>query len=404
MAIKRKFCLLAGSAMLLASTAAWSAEIHGRSSTQFLWYNDIFTEQKQAEFGEYLNLSVSKIDKDNKLTFQGYGRVTQDVRNGEGLNGRLYYLYGDYRDLYNKVDLRFGRQFVNYAAGTALIDGGKIDLKNVGPVAFSVMGGRNVFFDLNGEGTRSHDFAWGAAAYLNGYKYTDAELSYFMKLDQDGVARDQIGFSGKQYWNSFKGYLDTRFDLPSETFTELLVGAKYFPMASLVLTAEWYQSYPTFDSTSIYSIFAVDRYQEALVRADYTINDKLSVNAGYTRQFYGEGNDASDVVEVGCRIRPIESVRLDLNYDHNNGYGGNLNGGSAEITYTPIKPLEVAAGLQYDVYAFDRSTGDATARKYWFGGKYKLARNMSASVRAEDNVNAMYKSDWQGRVVFNYDF
>src|SRR6185369_10327762 len=145
--------------LLLTATSVRAVEIHGRSSTQFLWFNDIFTEKKQAEFGEYLNLSVTKIDKDDKLSFQGYGRVTQDARNGEGINGRLYYLYGDYRDLYDKVDLRFGRQFVNYAAGSALIDGGKVDLKNVGPVAFSVMGGRNVFFDLNGEGTRSHDFA-----------------------------------------------------------------------------------------------------------------------------------------------------------------------------------------------------------------------------------------------------
>ena len=404
MTCKRFFCLLASVVFVLASTSAWSAEIHGRSSTQFAWFNDIFTGNKQAEFGEYLNLSITKIDPDGKLSFQGYGRVTEDIRNGEGINGRLYYLYGDYSNLYDKVDIRLGRQFVNYAAGSALIDGGKIDLKNVGPIGFSVMGGRNVFFDLNGEATRDHDFAWGAAAYLNGFKNTDAEISYFMKLDQDGVARDQIGGTFKQYFNSFKVYANTRFDLPSETFTELLVGAKYFPLANLILTAEWYQSYPTFDSTSIYSIFAVDRYQEALVRADYTINDKLSVNAGYTRQFYGEGSDASDVIEIGCRIRPIDKVVLSLNYDHNNGYGGNLNGGTAEVTYTPIKPLDLAAGLQYDVYAFDRSTGDETARKYWLGGKYKLAGNMSASVRVEDNVNAQYKSDWQGRVVFNYDF
>lgn len=195
MALTRMFCLLLGAIMLFASSAAWSTEIHGRSSTQFTWFNDIFTDKKQVEFGEYLRLSITKIDKDNKLSFQGYGRLTQDVRNGDGLNGRLYYLYGDYSNLFDKVDIRLGRQFVNYAAGSALIDGGKIDLKNVGPVAFSVMGGRNVFFDLDGEATRDRDFAWGAAANLYGYRNTDAELSYFMKLDQDGVARDQIGGS-----------------------------------------------------------------------------------------------------------------------------------------------------------------------------------------------------------------
>lgn len=403
MAFKRKFCLLAGSTMLLASTAAWSAEVHGRSSTQFQWYNDIFTDKKVAEFGEYLNLSITKIDKAEKFSIQGYGRITQDVRNGDGLNGRLYYLYANYRDLYDKVDLRFGRQFVNYAAGSALIDGGQIELKNVGPLAFSVMGGRNVFFDLTGEGTRDRDFAFGAAVNLAGYKNTDAELSYFMKFDQDGVARDNLGASFKQYlFNSLKVYGNARFDMASETFSEVLAGVKYFPIADLVLTGEWYQSYPTFDSTSIYSVFAVSRYQEGVFRADYTINDMFSVNAGYSRQDY-EGDDA-DVFEVGCRIRPIDNLQLNLNYDRRSGYGGKLNGGIAEVIYEPIKPLELAAGMHFDVYQRDRITGEETARKYWAGAKYKIAQNMSASIRVEDNVNARYKSDWQGRAAFNYNF
>ena len=403
MACKRMFCLLTATVMLLASTVAWSAEIHGRSSTQFLWFNDIFTDKKQAEFLEYLNLSITNVDKAGKLSFQGYGRINQDVRGGQGFDGRLYYLYGDYRDLYDKVDLRFGRQFVNYAAGTALIDGGKIELKNVGPVAFSVMGGRNVIFDLTGEITRSKDFAFGVAGYLTGYRSTDAELSYFMKFDKDGVARDQLGASFKQYlFNSLKVYGNTRFDLPSETFSEVLAGVKYFPIAALVMTGEWYQSYPTFDSTSIYSVFAVSRYQEGVFRADYAINDNISVNIGYSKQDY-EGGDA-DVFGVGCRIRPIEPLNVTLNYDHRNGYGGRLNGGIAEVAYEATKKLEVAGGIHYDVYERDKVTGEETARKYWLGGKYKIRDNMSASVRAEDNVNARFKNDYSGRVAFNYDF
>lgn len=388
---------------LLAASTAWSAEVHGRSSTQFQWFNDYFTGNKQAEFAEYLNLSITNIDKAGKFSIQGYGRATVDVRNGEGLNGRLYYLYGDYRDLFDKVDIRLGRQFVNYAAGSALIDGGQIQLKNIGPVAFSVMGGRNVFFDLNGEGTRSNDFAFAVAANLAGFKSTDAEISYFMKFDKDGVARDTLGASFKQYlFNSLKVYANTRFDFASETFSEVLTGVKYFPTSNLVLTGEWYQSYPTFDSTSIYSVFAVNRYQEAVFRIDYTFNDMFSVNAGYNWQDY-EG-DTADVVEVGCRIRPIEMVQLNLNYDHRNGYGGSMDGGIAEIIVEPIKPLELSAGIHFDVYERDRVTGEETARKYWFGGKYKFARNMSASVRIEDNVNARTSEDWRGRVAFNYDF
>lgn len=403
MAFKRMFCLLTGAIMLFASSAAWSAEIHGRSSTQFTWFNDIYTDQKQAEFGEYLRLSITKIDKDNKLSFQGYGRLTQDVQNGQGMNGRLYYLYGDYSNLFDKVDIRLGRQFVNYAAGSAIIDGGKIDLKNIGPIAWSFMGGRNVFFDLDGEATRSHDFAWGVAAYLNGFRNTDAELSYFMKLDQDGIARDQFGGSFKHYLlNSLKVYGNARFDMPSETFTEVLAGVKYFPRADLVLTGEWYQSYPTFDNTSIYSVFAVSRYQEGVFKVDYTLNDMISLNAGYSRQVYDAAN--ADVFEFGCRIRPIENLSLTFNYDHRNGYGGDLDGGMVDVYYDLTKKLELAGGFHYDVYERDKVTGDETARKYWLGGKYKINDIMSASVRVEDNVNERYEEDWSGRAAFNYDF
>lgn len=403
MAYKRIFCMLAGTALLLASTVAWSAEIHGRSSTQFTWFNDIFTEKKQAEFGEYLSLSVTKIDKDNQLSLQGYGRLTQALNDGKDTNGRLYYLYADYSNLFDKVDIRLGRQFVNYAAGSALIDGGKVELKNVGPLAFSLMGGRNVVFGFDGETTRSKDFALGVAGYLAGYRNTDAELSYFIKLDKDGIARDQVGASFKQYLlNSLKVYGNTRFDLPSESFSEVLAGIKYYPVASLVLTGEWYQSYPVFDSTSIYSVFAVSRYQEGVFRADYMISDRFSANFGYSKQDF-EG-DGADVIEVGCRIRPLEHLSVALNYDRRKGYGGNLDGGIAEVSYEATKQLEVAGGVHYDVYERDKVTGEETARKYWLGGKYKFMDNMSASVRVEDNVNARYSEDWTGRVVFNYDF
>jgi len=403
MALKRTFCLLTGLSILFASSAAWSAEVHGRSSTQFQWFTDYVTGDKHADLAEYLNLSITKIDADGKLSFQGYGRGDQDFR-GEALNGRLYYLYGDYTNLFNVADIRLGRQFINYAAGTALVDGGKIDLKNIGPVAFSVMGGRNVIFNLDGEASNSHDYVWGLAANLAGYKNTDAELSYFQKLDQDGIARAQLGGTFKQYlFNSLKVYGNARFDLTSDSFSEVLAGVKYYPTSNLILTGEWYQSYPLFDNSSIYSVFAVDRYQEGVFRADYILNEKFSLNAGYSRQMYGEGPNAN-VYEIGTHFRPIPALQVGLNYDFQDGNGDLLNGGGAEVTYEPIKPLELAAGIQYDVYQRDQATGRDTARKYWAGAKYKLNKSMSASLRVEDNVNFQYTDDWSGRAAFNYDF
>jgi len=385
-----------------------AADIHGRSSTQFLWFNDIFTNKTQDEIAQYLQIGVTNIDKGGKFSIYGYGRGSQDLTNGDGVNGRLYYLYLDYRDLLGKVDIRAGRQFVNIAAGNAIIDGARIDLKNVGPVALTVLGGRNVVFGLNGEISHSGDAVFGVAGSLVGFKNTDLEMGYFAKWNSgtDGPARETLGASFKQYlFNNLKLYADARYDLYGEVFSEVLAGVKYFPTPKLVLTGEWYQSFPTFDADSIFVVFAVDRYQEGVFRADYTINDRISLNAGYSRQDYGDDGMA-DVYQIGCRLRPVEPVTVNLAYDKRHGFNGSLDGGIIDVSYDATKSLQLAAGLQFDVYTREdiATIGHEIARKYWGGAKYKLAKDMSASFRIEDDVNRSFSNDWQGRVVFNYDF
>ena len=394
--------------ILLVATDSMAVEIHGRSSTQFLWFNNIFNDRAQDEIAQYLQIGITNIDKAGKLSIYGYGRGSQDLTNGNGVNGRLYYLYLDYRDLFNKVDIRAGRQFVNLSAGSAIIDGGKIDVKNIGPVALTVLGGRNVIFGLNGELGNSGDAVFGVAGNLVGFRHTSLEMSYMAKWTggSDGPARETLGGSFDQYlFNSLKLYANARYDLYADVFSEVLAGAKYFPIPNLILTGEWYQSYPTFDADSIYAVFAVNRYQEGVFRADYRINDMFSVNAGYSRQDYGDDGIAN-VYQVGCRIRPIEPLQFNLSYDKRNGYNGSLDGGTIDVAYDATKSLQLAAGLQFDVYTREDiiTTGHEIARKYWGGAKYKIAKNMSASARLEDDVNARFANDWQGRVVFNYDF
>ena len=50
---------------LMAAAQGWCADLHGRSSTQLLWFND-FNNGRQTELAEYLRLSVTGIDKAGK--------------------------------------------------------------------------------------------------------------------------------------------------------------------------------------------------------------------------------------------------------------------------------------------------------------------------------------------------
>ena len=403
-----RMCLLVS---LLVSTTAWSAEIHGSSSTQFLWYNNetlntlnSLNGQRQFDVAEYLRLGITNIDKAGKFNIYGYGRISQDMDNGTGSAARLYYLYGEYRDLFDKADIRVGRQFVNVTAGSAIIDGLQVDIKNIGPVGFSLFGGRDVVFGLSGELGYSWNTDLGMSVYLTGFKQTDAEVSWFRKWDHGNVARDILGVSGKQYLlNNLKVYGNAKYDLTAETFNEVQAGLKYYPTSSLVFTGEYYQSYATFDTTSIYSVFAVNQYEEGVFRVDYTFNDKVTVNAGYNRQGYGEGA-AANVYHVGLGVHPIEPLRVNVEYDNRTGYYGNTNGVIIDADYAITKKANIAGGFTYDVYQRDVMTNDDIARRYWLGGKYKLTNSLAVSGRIQTDVNAQYSHNTSGRVAFDYNF
>lgn len=390
--------------MLLAAGTAWGAEISGKSSTQFLWYNNEFTERRIFEAAEYLRLDVTRIDPAGKLTFSGYARGAQTIGHDFDDTARLYYLYADYRGLFDKADLRLGRQFVSNSAGHAIIDGLQLDLRSVGPVAFSAFGGRDVVFGLDGEIGGSMNSDLGISAYLSGMKQTDAEISWLRKWNKSEAARDIIGGSFKQYlFGLTKIYANTRYDLVSEAFVESQAGIKLFPTSDLTFTAEYYQSYPIFDTTSIYSVFAVDRYREGVFRADYTVNDMVGVNVGYNRQGYGEGANA-DVYHVGASISPMKKLRLNLELDNRTGYYGSMNGFILDADYEIDKQAQVAGGITYDVYQRDAVTREEIARRYWLGGKYKLDKNVALSGRIQNDVNARYSENVSGRLALDINF
>lgn len=384
MGLKRLSTALAALLLFSAGTAL-GAEISGRSSTQLLWYNDDFTEDRVFEAAQYLRLNVTKVDKDNKLSFFFYGRGAQTIGEEHDATGRVYYLYADYRDLADKADIRFGRQFASNASGSVIIDGLKVDLKNIGPVGASAFVGRDVVFGLTGELGNTWNTDLGVSAYLTGIKNTDAEISWLRKWYQSEVARDIIGGSFKQnLLNSVKLYGNTKYDLFSEAFIESLIGAKVYPTSNLVFTGEFYSSYPIFDATSIYSIFAVDKYQEALVRADYTVSEMLTVYGGYNHQWFD--GETGNVYQIGTTVTPISDLRINLEGDSRTGYSDNMYGFLADVDFRITKSAQIACGMAYDVYDRETITEDEIARRYWCGGKYKFAKNMALSGRVQNEI------------------
>lgn len=404
----RSTCLLVCLAiMIMSPPAANAVDMKVNSSTQFLWFNDFLTNEDDEMFAQYLKVGVTNLNQGNTASIQGYGRATYRSVEGnetDDLLGRLYYLYLDYRDIVKNVDVLAGRHFVNTPAGSALIDGATLNIRNLGPVGLRVLGGRNVIFSgARNEITGSDDNFMGASISTDAIRLTHIEAGYARKTDDSDVARETIGISVMSYLPARVAvYGEAKYDLLAEATNELLAGVKYSPIEPLTVAAEYYESYPTFDSTSIYSVFAVNQYQEMVLKAEYALNEAYKFLLSYAAEDFNDGEDA-DRYQAGVAARPIPELVLNLNYDKRNGYGGKLSGFRVNGRYSLTADTAVSVGADWDDFRRD-TFEDETVKRYWIGGTHRFNKTFSLLVRAEDNINVRYDHQYQGVAAVNAEF
>src|SRR5512139_1304441 len=255
----------------LASTAVHADPLKFSSSTQFLWGDDLLGES-QAIIAQYLRLSYAPEGKPYSIT--GYGRIWKDLGNpavrDDDFQGRLYYLYLDY-ELTPNISTRIGRQFTNLTAGTSLMDGISLDVHKIGPVGFTLAGGRDIVYSLDSEFSRSGNYFAGIDVHLENVKSTQLGFSYVRRYDESDLSREELGMNFRYFFKTLSPYAELKYDVLSEVFDEATVGVDFFPTSNLMIKAEFFHSYPTFDATSIYSVFAADKFREYLIRAEYAL-------------------------------------------------------------------------------------------------------------------------------------
>ncbi len=379
-----------------------AAEVKMTSSTQYLWYQDFIADKGQDEIAQYLRLNVTKLDKEGKINLYSYGRITKQISSGEDLQGRLYYGYVDYRDVVkDHLDLKAGRTFVNAAAVSGTMDGLYLDSKNWGPLGFTVFGGREVIFQDKEEIGGGNALA-GGSVYLDTVKSTHVEVSYGKTYRDSEVARENVGldFSTTPF-EITNFYGRAKYDTKAERYNELLFGASLAPLKDLILRGEYYQSYPTFDAASVYNIFAVDKYQEKSVAAEYYFTKNYRVSVKYAREDFS-GDATADVYAVGLFAKPIKDLTLNASFEKRNGYAGQLSGIRLYGEYRIYK-ASIMAGIDYDDFRREDSR-EGIAKKYWAGVNYPITKIMSAIVRVEQDYDYNYEHSYQGYAALNINY
>jgi hypothetical protein len=374
------------------------------TSTQLLWGDDLLGDG-QAVVAQYLRFSYRPEGK-QQFSAAGYGRIWGDlaggsVRDGD-FNGRLYYLYLDYKPI-DQIGVRLGRQYVNLSAGSSLMDGATVNINKIGPLGLTVTAGRDIIYTLDSESSREGNYFVGFDVHLQDIKNTTLGLSYVRKYDHSDLSREEFGLNAKYIYKWVSPYAEVRYDRLSQAIDEATIGIDLFPMSNLMIKGEFYHSYPTFDSTSIFSVFAVDKFRECLLRAEYSIpKAPVSVFGEYKRQAYQDSSNA-DVFAVGARVFPTDRLTFSASVDYRHSFDDKEWGFEVLGDYKINNKIMVSAGVQHDAYQRPDDSGNRSAQRYWVGGKWLATKNLSVSGRLEDNANETFSHRTLGRITLDWN-
>lgn len=404
-------CSLACVALaLLPASHVEAATVSGRSSTVIEWF-DTAEEETAVPVFQYLKLNVRHIG--DGYNFSSYGRLGYDLADeleGHYADSRLYIAYLDKKNfLTDNLDMRLGRQFISTSAGAAVMDGLKLDYRFKGKYRVSLFGGGDVTYY---EGYSAKDLVLGGS--VAGTFFDDLKLgaSYVAKVDGGRLAQELLGFDFEyDFDDKVFIYGETQYDYLSKRTSYILAGFKYYYSPTWATRVEYLYSLPVFSSTSIYSVFAVDEYEELMGEITYNHGDGWHAFVRYTHEMYVDFSDAS-VVQAG-----IEKIRTEkysgyltgvFRYDKD---GQDLKG--VKLYLGALLTSNLRAGVGVDIDVFERnvnyfddqaSSNETTSRRYWVDATYYHSNKINVQsqlARVESNLwNHYYRGNIRLNVLF----
>lgn len=398
--------LLVGSALWLAGPVQ-AATVTGRASTVLEWYDDA-EEDTSLPVYQYLQLNVR--DLAPGYHFKLYGRLGDDLNDEDSdADSELYFAYVEKKNVIEGLDFRLGRQFIATTAGASLMDGLALEYSFLKDYKLKLFGGGDVTYY---EGYNVKDVIAGVELGGRFYDNLDVAASYLQKWDGGLLAQELVGFdfsfdlSGKLWV-----YNESQWDILSERLSYELVGAKYRFDEPFTLRFEYLYSLPVFSSTSIYSVFAVEEYEELMAEATYMVTPGLQSFLRVTRELYDEYDDAS-VVELGLeKLRTGKFTGYLTGTFRRDSDGQDLNGFKAYGAYQFHDKVWVGVGVnvdslerEIDYFDTDVDSDETTSERYWADVLLKITNKINLEAKFERVESDLWDYYNRGRVRLNILF
>lgn len=388
-------------AMSVFSVTTYAANISGRSSTVVEWFDNPDGDTALPVY-EYLLFNARDLWGDWK--FHGYGRLGEDLADEVDIDSRLYTAYLSNNRLTPGLDLRIGRQFVSTSAGASVVDG--VDTSYKFARHYTVRGIAGLGVSHNATTYHSDDYFLALEVETDVFEDLIAGLSYVQTWDQGDLAKEMLGFHADYIVSPHLHFYDeTQYSLLYKEITYQLIGASGSWAKNWRGRFEYLYSLPVFDSTSIYSVFAVAEYEELLAEIDYLISPTHRSYLRYTHEIYEEFSNAN-VIDIGLESINFAPYRYYLSgLLRMDGDGQDMYGIKGYVGYQLTPEIESGLGAHVDV--LDRrleNDEETTSSRIWIDGTYRISARMSLQGKVEYIESDLWDEYYRGRVRFNILF
>ena len=380
--------------------SAMALSISGRSSTEIEWFDNADGDTAVPAY-EYLLLNVKDIDGAG-LNFRGYGRGADDLANEVDVDSRLYYAYLEKRELLPHLDVKLGRQFIATSAGASLMDGLYLKARELGPFSLTLFGGGDVSYYA---GYNAKDLIDGAE--LSGkFDNLQVGLSYIQRWEESELTNELIGVNADYHYRQMLSLFgEGQFNYLANSISYFNGGFDYHRDPSWSLRAEYLYSLPVFSSTSIYSVFAVNEYQEVATELSFRHGQGVRSFLKYTREIYQEIDDAN-VLEAG-----VEKIRTDRLSGYLSGVyrkdsdGQDLRGVRAHGSWFFNRYFQAGIGADLDVLQRRiEETDESTSSRVWVDATATMTKKINIEAKVERAESDLWDEYYRGRVRLNILF
>lgn len=386
--------------LTLLPLSLFAADFSGRLSSVASYYESFYNYDDSMPIYLYGMLNVKEIT-DEGLSFSSYARLADDILDEQEKQGKLYYAYLEQKDIFGSVDVKLGRQYVFSPAGSPLVDGIELKYRPFKSFNVKLFGGGDV--ELNDEYDEDDNVA-GVELY-GSYKDLSYSVAYLNKWDEKALTKELAGLElDYNYENLIRLYTDIQYNVLREDYSYLLTGAGFYqPKWDVIF--EYLYSLPVFESTSIYSVFAVEEYEEIFTRFRYKFDQGIYAYGSLTKELYDEFSD-SYVYEVG-----VNKIRTDKFQGYvsvifrDDGDGEDRTGVKTYASYFFHKYALAGVGVNYDVLEKSQDdTDDTTYERYWVDLTSYLNEKINLEFKLERVASNLYDDYFTGTIRCNYTF